>query len=138
MNIDIPIKLKKLKKIRTRYFENTDENLLKYKPVYNGEIIVQERMNMIVPSIDFLQKLAKQTKNKITVNKKTEWMFICARDIFGKGIIKHNNTKENEIVYVMNEENECIGYGRVKSPLNQKGITVKRIFDIGDLLRRER
>jgi len=138
MKNNIKKQLKDTKKIGTRYFKKPDETLLPFKPLYSGELIAQERMSMIVPSIDFLQQLAKQTENKIYVNKKTEWMFICARDIFGKGIIKHNNTKEKEIVYVMNEENECIGYGQVVAPLTQKGFAVKRIFDIGDLLRRER
>jgi len=123
-------------RLENRYFRKPDQTLLKFQPIYSGEIIAIQRGDRILPSIGFLQELAKMNK-KVTVNKKGEWLMICGRDIFGKCIIKHENSKPNETVFVMNESQECIGYGTVAN-ITSKKVAVKRIFDLGDLLRRER
>lgn len=82
-------------------------------------------LNDMVPFIDEL--------NYVVVNEKAEWLFLCGRDIFKDGIVKKSLTQGN--VLVVNEKNECIGYGKIKSDRSQ---IIKNIFDLGDFLRRER
>ncbi len=101
--------------------------------VYAGELIAHQRGEYIIPSIHFLQKIAKQATKKVVVDDKGAWMFICGKDAFAKSIITHN-AEPNDFVVVMNQHDECIGYG-----IYQEGrAAVIRKFDIGDLLRRER
>lgn len=107
-------------------------------PVYSGECIAHLRGERIAPSISFLQQIGKEARKHVVVNPKGEWLFICGRDIFSKSIISHNNPEKGDIVVVLNQHRECIGYGEIAAPLNEKNVVVKRIFDIGDLLRRER
>lgn len=122
------------KLISHSYFVVPDSYWLKFQPVYIGECIAHERGNNIVPSVDFLQVMGKQAKRKVVVNEKGEWLFICGRDLFEDAIVKSNGAKKDDIVVVLNQHMECIGYGRF---IDSK-IAVKRIFDIGDLLRREK
>jgi len=89
------------------------------------------------PSLYLLDLLAKNSKKKVWVNKKGEWLFICKRDIFANSI-KDMSCKLNDFVLVMNQHDECIGYGQMVANLSSKKTVVKRMFDIGDFLRRER
>ena len=109
-----------------------------YGAIYSGECIAHIRGPVLIPSTTFLQQIAKQARKHITVNAKGEWLFICGRDIFGKAIIEHNNPAVGDRVVILNEHKECIGYGDMIAPLDSKRVVVKRLFDIGDLLRRER
>ena len=108
-------------------------------PIYVGKCIAHIRGPVLIPSIDFLQFIGKNARKKVVVNKDGAWLFICGRDIFGKSIVSGSgNPSVNDIVVIMNEFNECLGYGTLVAPLSEKKIIIKRLFDIGDLLRRER
>jgi ribosome biogenesis protein Nip4 len=41
---------------------------------------------------------------------------------------------------ILNQYDECLGFGRIMRDLNEKtnGVVVKNISDVGDFLRRER
>ncbi|PIN75322.1 hypothetical protein COV18_03985 [Candidatus Woesearchaeota archaeon CG10_big_fil_rev_8_21_14_0_10_37_12] len=125
-------------KLGRSYFTHSNEQLLKHRPVYAGRCIGHERKEGPIPSINELQWIGKNTKEKITIDEKGEWLFICGRDLFGKTIVKHNKQEKNTIVAVLNKHQECIGYGKVIGNLYTNKIAIQRIFDIGDLLRRER
>ena len=122
------------------YFTTKENSLSEYKPVYLGECIAHKRGETIIPSIDLLQWMGKTSKNKVVLTPEGEWLFICGRDIFSKSIVSHTNPKIGEITVILNKEEECIGYGNVINPLQTQGKrpVIKRLFDIGDLLRRER
>lgn len=101
--------------------------------VYAGELIAHQRGEYVIPSIHFLQKIAKQAKKRVVVDDKGAWMFICGKDVFAKSITTHN-AQPKDFVVVLNKHGECLGYGTY-----QEGrAAVIRHFDIGDLLRRER
>ena len=75
--------------------------------------------------------LAKTDAKKAWLNSKSAWLFVCKRPALAASITK-NQAKAGELVLVMNEYDECIGYGLFD------GKNIKNYFDIGDFLRRER
>jgi ribosome biogenesis protein Nip4 len=84
--------------------------------------------------------IAEKKANKIIVDKKTEWLFICGRDIFKQGIIKATGSKKRgDYTLILNQHGECLGFGKIIHNLNgeKSGFAVKNISDIGDFLRRE-
>ena len=87
------------------------------------------------PSLFLLDLLAKNSKKKVWLNEKGAWLFICRRDIFAKSIVKSEDT--SDFVLIMNEYDECLGFGQVIDMSSQK-VAIKRMYDIGDFLRRER
>jgi ribosome biogenesis protein Nip4 len=115
------------KMLNRSYYKVHEKELLKKMPVYSGECIGHQRGNKTIPSIDELQKIAKTAK-KVTLTEKGEWLFICGRDVR----VKHAQNEAKGIVCVMNQHNECIGYGDYQQE------KIINLFDIGDLLRRER
>ena len=105
--------------------------------VYVGEI----RNGRFVPSFSLLDMIAEKKANKVVVDKKSEWLFICGRDVFRQGIVKTvGSKKKGGYLLVMNRLNECLGFGRIVVNLDEKreGIAIENVLDIGDFLRRER
>ena len=129
---------KKAALIGRSYFESIDESLLKRHPIYSGKCVAHIRGEVIVPSLDFLQEIGRKAKYKVTLSKEGEWLFICGRDVFGKSITNHNNPPLGARVVIVTADKECLGYGDVVAPLEEKKVVIRRIFDLGDLLRRER
>jgi ribosome biogenesis protein Nip4 len=93
------------------------------------------------PGFEFLRMLSQKDANCIIVDQKTEWLFICGRDVFKRGITgTKGSTKRGDYVLVLNKNGETLGYGRVTCDFDEvkKGVAVKDILDLGDFLRRER
>ncbi|MGD9131624.1 MAG: hypothetical protein PVH73_08660 [Candidatus Bathyarchaeota archaeon] len=94
------------------------------------------------PSFLLLKMIAETKANKLVVDKKTAWLFICGRDIFRKGILKGDNLKKGDYTLILNERNECLGFGKTTCNLRGEAdankVVVKNILDIGDFLRREK
>lgn len=109
---------------------------------YAGEYLGAVKGSSFFPSFLLLSLLAKRKTNKLIVDKKTAWLFICGRDIFQQGIIKENHLKKGDHVLVLNEHNECLGFGKIMHNLrgvpDAKKVAVKNILDLGDFLRREK
>jgi len=108
-----------------------------YAGVYLGKI----EKNLFIPSFSFLAMIAKGKANKIVVDKKTEWLFICGRDIFRRGILNVVGSKrKDDYTIVLNVHGECLGFGKILHDLNgeKKRVVVKNISDVGDFLRREK
>ena len=120
------------------YYIVKDKQLLEKRPIYSGECIAHIRGPVLIPSTTFLQQIGKAARRHVTVNAKGEWLFICGRDVFGKAIVEHNNPIVGDRVVILNEHKECLGYGDMTATLDSKRVVIKRLFDIGDLLRRER
>ena len=93
------------------------------------------------PGFEFLRMLSQKNANCVVVDEKTEWLFICGRDIFKRGIAgTKRSAKRGDYVLVLNKNGETLGYGRVTCVFDEvkKGVAVKNILDLGDFLRREK
>jgi ribosome biogenesis protein Nip4 len=111
---------------------------------YAGTYLGKARSRVFFPSFSLLAMIAKRKEaNSVVVDDKTEWLFICSRDVFWRGTKKVMGTrKKGELTLVLNTYGECLGFGKITHDLNggeigQK-VAVKNISDIGDFLRRER
>lgn len=108
---------------------------------YAGVYLGKDKSGRFYSSFNLLEMIAKKDSNKVIVNKKTEWLFVCGRDIFRKGILRLiGPNKRNYYTLVLNQYNECLGFGKIVSEVagEEEGIFVKNILDLGDFLRREK
>jgi ribosome biogenesis protein Nip4 len=110
---------------------------------YAGTYLGKLKGSIFFPSFLLLTMMAECKANKIVVDKKTAWLFICGRDIFKQGILKTNGTKrKGEYTLILNENNECLGFGKISRNIHEEKtankVIVKNILDIGDFLRREK
>ena len=109
---------------------------------YAGTYLGKVKNYRFFPSFNLLAILARVEANKIVVNKKAAWLFICGRDIFQKGIITvRGSRRKGDYTLVLNEFGECLGFGKILCSLEAEEkkteIAIKNISDIGDFLRRE-
>jgi ribosome biogenesis protein Nip4 len=91
-------------------------------------------------SFNLLNMLVDVVANKIVVDGKAAWLFICGRDVFRMGIVKVMGSKhKGDAALVLNEFGECLGFGTIMDGLNgsDSEVAVKNVLDIGDFLRRE-
>ena len=144
MNLDEFLKPFGIKKkidvqiVKRSYFIVMDRQFLGKNPVYSGECIAHIRGPVLIPSVTFLQQIGKEARKHVILTEKAEWLFICGRDIFAKGITSHNDPAIGDRVVILNQHKECLGYGDMTAPFTDTRVVIKRLFDIGDLLRRER
>lgn len=93
------------------------------------------------PSFPLLSIIADSAKNRVVVDDKAAWLFVCGRDIFKEGVLEaYGSRSKDAYTLVFNRYGECLGFGMVEKDLNKakSGVVVKNIFDVGDFLRRER
>lgn len=111
---------------------------------YAGAYLGKAKNGKFFPSFILLSMLAKEKEsNRIVVDKKSAWLFICGRDILGKSIVRvHGQGKKGANTLVLNEFGECLGFGRIVGKVTGFGVgdelVVRNVSDIGDFLRRER
>lgn len=110
---------------------------------YAGVYLGKAKDNVFFPSFGLLAIIADGKANKIMVDEKTEWLFICGRDIFKRGIVRAiGSKKKGHLVLVLNQHGECLGFGKILRSIdedkNDGKVVVKNILDVGDFLRRER
>jgi ribosome biogenesis protein Nip4 len=126
-----------------RYFL-LNENLKKLVTenfFYAGTYLGKIKNGRFFPSFSLLRMVAERKANKIIVDNKTAWLFICGRDIFKRGILKADGSrKKGDYTLVLNQHRECLGFGKILSSLEEerKGVVVKNVSDVGDFLRREK
>jgi ribosome biogenesis protein Nip4 len=109
---------------------------------YAGIYLGKAKNGKFFPSFHLLSLIAKSRANKVVIDRKASWLFICGRDIFRKGIVAVQGLRsKNDFTLVMNEHGECLGFGKIVCSLDSAGkdtdIAVRNISDIGDFLRRE-
>ena len=125
-----------------RYFllnENL-KRLIRKDFYYAGTYLGKAKNGKFFPSFNLLAMLAKGEANKIVVDRKAAWLFICGRDVFRRGILAvHGSRRKGDYTLVVNEFGECLGFGKITHSLDaeENQIVVKNISDIGDFLRRE-
>lgn len=83
------------------------------------------------PTPKLLEMINAQTKNKIVLNDKSSWLFICGRDIFLEGIEENLNPNAKTVI-VLNDKKEIIGVAIKKYK------QYDNIYDIGIFLRTKR
>jgi ribosome biogenesis protein Nip4 len=110
---------------------------------YVGVYLGKSKDGKFFPSFNLLIMLAKLGADRVVVDKKAAWLFICGRDILGKSIVRVQGAgKKNTDSLVLNEFGECLGFGRIVENLNgeerNNKIAVRNVSDVGDFLRRER
>lgn len=109
--------------------------------LYVGTYLGKVEGQSFHPSFPLLFMIAEKAKNRITVDDKSAWLFVCGRDIFKEGILKiEGSRRKGAYTLVFNRHGECIGYGKIAKNLDKlkSGLAVKNLLDIGDFLRRER
>ena len=118
------------------------EKLIQKEFYYAGAYLGKAKNGKFFPSFSLLTMIANaRNANKVTVDKKTAWLFICGRDVFHRGITETKGSrKKGSYTLVLNERGECLGFGKIVRDLAEEtaGVAVKNISDIGDFLRRER
>ncbi len=110
---------------------------------YAGAYLGKVKHGVFSPSLIFLTMIAEGKANKIMVDKKTEWLFICGRDVFKRGILNvTSSNRKGDYTLILNKNKECLGFGKILCNINeeerQNKVVVKNILDIGDFLRREK
>ena len=109
---------------------------------YAGVYLGKARAGKFFPSFILLKRMAENKANSVMVDRKASWLFICGRDVFRKGILAVNGSpNKNDYALVLNEFNECLGFGMIVCNLYTIGkgtdVAVKNVSDVGDFLRRE-
>lgn len=110
---------------------------------YVGLFLGKAKEGKFFPSFNLLSMLAKKDANRIVVERKAAWLFICGRDIIAKSIVRvFGPAKRHSNVLVLNEFGECLGFGRIIGNLSDSGmnneVVIRNVSDVGDFLRRER
>lgn len=128
---------------KDRYFLLDDElkKLVGKDFFHAGTYLGKTKGGRFFPSFTLLTMMAEGKANKVVVDDKTEWLFVCGRDIFREGIKKVAGARDRgDYTLVLNRHGECIGFGRVLKNLDKEdeNVAIKNISDIGDFLRRER
>jgi len=108
-----------------------------------GVYLGKAKEGKFFPSFYLLGMLAKREGNRIFLDRKSAWLFICGRDILRESIVRIQGPgKKNTNTLVFNEFGECLGFGRIVERLRESlmcnEIVVRNVLDIGDFLRRER
>jgi len=142
-NVKISLNENFVVKKQKRYFL-LNENLKKLIAkdfFFAGTYLGKAKNGKFFPSFNLLEMIVKKKANKIIVDEKTAWLFICGRDIFKRGITKVVGSKrKGDYTLILNWRRECLGFGKILRNLDEEkeGVVVKNISDIGDFLRRER
>ena len=106
---------------------------------YAGLYLGKVKNGTFFPSFNFLSMLVSVASNKVVLERKAAWLFICGRDVFRRGIVKLIGSKQRgDYTLVMNEFGECLGFGVVTGNFEEEGrVAVRNVLDVGDFLRRE-
>jgi ribosome biogenesis protein Nip4 len=116
--------------------------------IYAGAYFGEMKEKEFSPSFILLEMIGRKAKalngNYAVVNEKSEWLFICGRDIFRRGIISISGSRmKGSYTLILNQYDECLGFGRILHDKLYRGkkrdkVMIKNVLDIGDFLRRER
>ena len=108
---------------------------------YAGRYLGKEKKHKFFPSFNLLSILAECRANKVIVDDKAAWLFICGRDVFRNRITAVQGSKrKGDFTLVLNRFGECLGFGMITYDLDvgDGETAVKNVSDVGDFLRRER
>ncbi|HTY75291.1 MAG TPA: PUA domain-containing protein [Candidatus Nanoarchaeia archaeon] len=108
---------------------------------YAGLYLGKVKNSMFFPSFNFLNMLVRVATNKMVLDHKAAWLFICGRDLFRKGILSvQGSQRKGDFVLLINEFDECLGFGMIVGDfkgVKSNEVVVRNVLDVGDFLRRE-
>ncbi len=109
-------------------------------PVYAGELMAE--LKPFRPSLSLLQRLGTISEKAVVVNKRGEWFWICGRDLWAPSIVEiKGKLGKGDLVTVLNNEKECLGYGLViaekKAHFKSNRRVIENKLDIGWWLRKK-
>jgi len=124
---------------KSRFLYLVDNELFDYinetsDDFFSAGILLGEFKKYFTPSPEFSNILSKLSPKKIFVNKKSEWMFLCGKNILKKGIIKNEQELDRGLVFIQTELNENIGLGQFS--MKNDG-SIENIIDKGAYIRKE-
>ena len=80
-----------------------------YAGLYLGKVKNWHFLSKLQP----VKHACNAAANKVVVDRKAAWLFICGRDVFRTGILKVMGSKrKGDATLVLNEFGECLGFGR--------------------------
>jgi len=130
-----------VEKVGRFYFLNPQlKNVIRSDFFYAGLYVGKLKKGIFFPSFNLLKMLANVANNKIVVNPKAAWLFICGRDLLKDGLVKvYGSQRRGKYTLILNKYGECLGFGRIVGSFDGQGnaVLVKNILDLGDFLRRE-
>jgi ribosome biogenesis protein Nip4 len=143
-NASIPFDKSRVVRNRNRYYllSKKLKHQIPKSFFYAGAYLGAVKGSSFFPSFFLLAMIAERKANRLMVDRKAAWLFICGRDIFKQGILKGNKLKKGDYALILNEHNECLGFGKTMLNIREEAdvnkVAVKNILDIGDFLRREK
>ncbi len=130
-----------IEKNESYYLLNTRvKKIMRSDFFYSGLYLGTVKDGVFFPSFNLLNMLLDVAKNKVFLNRKAAWLFICGRDVFKKGITKvYGSQNKGDYTLVLNEFGECLGFGRISEKLTIQVdmVVINNLLDVGDFLRRE-
>lgn len=109
--------------------------------LFAGTFLGKTKGGRLIPSFPLLYMIANQAQNRVIVDDKAAWLFVCGRDIFKERILEaYGSRSKGAYTLIFNRYGECLGFGRIERNIDEtkSGVVVKNTLDIGDFLRRER
>lgn len=133
---DVKINTAFIKKKAKEFYlisEKTKDFIDKFpeEPVSAGVLLGSAKKTGFQPTPALLNLINEQTNQKIILNDKSSWLFICGRDIFLEGI-EENLNPDAKTVIVLNDKKEVIGVAIKKFK------QYNNMYDIGIFLRTKR
>ena len=129
--------------IGKRYFHDP-HNLLEiakdWKPFSVGIYLGEER-GTFRPSPALLGMIAEHVTERVVLDEKSAWLFICGRDVLMQGVVTTDEYNAGDLAIVSDEDGNVLGYGKIKTAydkVKKSKAYVKNLLDIGEYLRRER
>ncbi|MCW4017851.1 MAG: hypothetical protein NWF00_04110 [Candidatus Bathyarchaeota archaeon] len=107
---------------------------------YVGLYLGKVKEGVFFPSFNLLNMMVPLVANKVILEPKAAWLFICGRDVFGRGVVNAaGSQRKGDYTLIVNECEECLGFGVVVSELEGDAgkVVVRNVLDVGDFLRRE-
>jgi ribosome biogenesis protein Nip4 len=102
-----------------------------------GLYLGQVKGSVFFPSFNFLNLLLPLAANRVVLNRKSAWLFICGRDIFRGGVKKFMGAQcKGDFTLVLNEFGECLGFAQIVGAVGE-AVFLRNVLDLGDFLRRE-
>ena len=116
------------------------KKLMRIDFFYSGLYLGKVKNGVFFPSFNLLNMLVDVAANKVFLDRKAAWLFICGRDVFKQGITRFFGAQsKGDCTLVMNEFGECLGFGRISEKMDtaEGRVVIRNILDVGDFLRRE-
>ena len=110
--------------------------------VFTGRFLGEKKKDFI-PSPYGVEHASKQAQNnqKVVLNEKAAWLFICGRDAFGSAVVR-GKPKKNRIIYLYDTHDNLLGMGQwLVNDLTTKQAeqaVIKNLYDKGRYIRQEK